>query len=509
MAATRSKDTQSNSGSANTATTANAEDKRSKNTDDSKSVNADGKENAAAGQPLGPPPRPNQNSNIDYFNQSHNGNNNPSYTTEPNPFEEQFGNPSDTPGKLGLPPLASLTSPSSLLPNDTPGWNSLRAGPLSPAMLTGPTGGDYFDSAYARGFPTPNESSMRTGLTPGGGGSMFPAPSPGTAAMFNSLGMNTPGTLDFLKSGINTRASNGVAPTSQPSDNQTSQSLDLKLPAAQANTTFDASGHADADAANGLFMLAQSNGTRQPNGFQNTQTSQVTSSMPTSSVPATAERNGKTSIGSSSTQVDDDFSDSDVSVEAPKPTTRSRGRKAAEPKSTPNNRRKATDTPAKAPSSKRAKNNNMNFDKMEDDDDSPPPETHKDGRKMTDEEKRKNFLERNRIAALKCRQRKKQWLANLQSKCDLYSQENDALTHTVNQLREQVFTLKQLLISHKDCPVTIQQNLNPQAFNQLLNQDVGMVGYIPTTNGAVQPMPMMMADGRQVNQNTGQVMPRA
>jgi ATF/CREB family transcription factor len=481
---------------------------------DSKPVNSDGKENAAAGQPLGPPPRPNQQGNQsgDYFNQSH-GSNNPAYTTEPNPFEEQFGNPSDTPGKLGLPPLAALTSPSSLLPNDTPGWNSLRAGPLSPAMLTGPTGGDYFDPAYARGFPTPNESSMRTGLTPGGGGSMFPAPSPGTTAMFNSLGMNTPGTLDFLKSGINTRASaNGNAPTSQPSDNQTSQGLDLKLPTAQSNAQFDAAGHADADAANGLFMLAQSNGARQQNGYQNAQAPQVTTSTGNASISAAAPtRNGKTSVGSSSTQVEDDLSDSDESEEAPKPATRSRGRKGATPKSTPNNRRKATDTPAKTPASKRARTIAQEKDSspMDDDDDEEEPTHHKDGKKMTDEEKRKNFLERNRIAALKCRQRKKQWLANLQSKCDLYSQENDALTHTVNQLREQVFTLKQLLISHKDCPVTIQQNLNPQAFNQLLNQDVGMVGYMPNGNGAVQPMPMMMPDGRQVPPNPGQVLPRS
>jgi ATF/CREB family transcription factor len=64
-----------------------------------------------------------------------------------------------------------------------------------------------------------------------------------------------------------------------------------------------------------------------------------------------------------------------------------------------------------------------------------------------------------RVAALKCRQRKKQWLANLQSKVETYSQENDNLTHTISILREEVVNLKTLLLAHKDCPVTQQQGL--------------------------------------------------
>src|ERR1700761_2036916 len=200
--------------------------------------NAEGKENSSTTQPLGPPPRPSQSGSDgpDYFGQVHNPANNPAYQAEPNPFEAQFGNPSsETPGKL-LPSVAALTSPSALLPNDTPGWNSLRSGPLSPAMLAGPAG-DYFDSGYSRSFPTPNESGLRTGLTPGGGGSMFPAPSPNSQAIFNGLqlGAPTPNTLDFFKTGLSARsAANGITPTSQPTEAPTSQGMDLKLPTSQA-----------------------------------------------------------------------------------------------------------------------------------------------------------------------------------------------------------------------------------------------------------------------------------
>jgi len=63
------------------------------------------------------------------------------------------------------------------------------------------------------------------------------------------------------------------------------------------------------------------------------------------------------------------------------------------------------------------------------------------------------------VAALKCRQRKKQWLANLQQKVELYSSENDALSAQISALREEVVNLKTLLLAHKDCPVTQQQGL--------------------------------------------------
>lgn len=61
------------------------------------------------------------------------------------------------------------------------------------------------------------------------------------------------------------------------------------------------------------------------------------------------------------------------------------------------------------------------------------------------------------MAALKCRQRKKQWLANLQNKVDVYQSENDQLSQQIAALREEVVNLKTLLLAHKDCPVTQSQ----------------------------------------------------
>jgi ATF/CREB family transcription factor len=346
--------------------------------------------------PLGPPPKPSQGSNGDYFSQVHpDSSNNHPYQSEPNPFEAQFGNPSDTPGKL-LPPVAALTSPSAVLPNETPGW-SLRAGPLSPAMLAGPATADYFDTNYSRSFPTPNESGLRTGLTPGGGGSMFPAPSPNSQGIFNAihLGAQTPNTLDFLRTGVSAKAAAGnLGPTSQPTETQASQSLDLKLPVTQP-ATAEAFVHPDADAANGLFMLAQSNGGR--NG-QFSAPDRAAMPAPASHAPEVrpvqvpANRKNRTP---SSPPADADTSESEESEPVAKPATRSRGRRTVETKPA-NNRRKAPDQPVKHPAAKKQKAGSSHDRAVQ-----PPSDDEdmaKDGPKMTDEEKRKNFLERNRYA---------------------------------------------------------------------------------------------------------------
>ncbi|KAG2187522.1 hypothetical protein INT44_005211 [Umbelopsis vinacea] len=70
-----------------------------------------------------------------------------------------------------------------------------------------------------------------------------------------------------------------------------------------------------------------------------------------------------------------------------------------------------------------------------------------------DTDKRKNFLERNRQAALKCRQRKKQWLAELQNKVEYLSTDNEKLQTQATSLREEIINLKTLLLAHKDCTV--------------------------------------------------------
>ncbi|KAI9671898.1 MAG: hypothetical protein M1817_003443 [Caeruleum heppii] len=482
-----------------------------------------GLSNAETTEPLAPPPRPapqNAAETPDYFSTVHDGSH---LSLEPNPFEQSFGNPAvETPGKSLLPPVASLTSPASLLRDGAAStgfnWpNSLRSGPLSPAMLTGPTGAsDYFESHLRGGFPTPNESSLRTGLTPGGGGSMFPAPSPNSQALFQQLANSgaTPSTIDFHRTAMSAAAvRKHETDLGSQSNLATSQSTDQEANGATANVSqpqlqqaapvaqqaADPFGQHDAnDAANGLFLLAQArNGHQaqepstsglQPPAVPQRHPNVQMSTQPTGSVQAqqTSPRSTKKgsrahggSLGGSisgsargMSEMSGDFSESGGEEKA-KPNTRNKAKKGGnQSRSGQANsaRRKAEEAPPKAPPTKKARVSSgismpdFNVDSDEDDDNKEEM-LNENGKKMTDEEKRKNFLERNRVAALKCRQRKKQWLANLQAKVEIFSSENDTLNGQVAQMREEIVNLKTLLLAHKDCPVSQAQGMGGMGMN--------------------------------------------
>lgn len=503
----------------------------------------EGSSNAEVAKPLAPPPRPGQpqqapggNDTPDFFAPQVGGG---SLSLEPNPFEQSFGGGGgpETPGGTKLPSVAALTSPSSLLPgsNATPfnwGGGSLRTGPLSPAMLSGPAN-DYFSDAHhlRGGFPTPNESSLRSGLTPGGSGSMFPAPSPSSQAIFAQLasGGATPNTIDFHRTALSAAAKREHSSSSSPQQPQQQPATSSSQPQESSSTTSVVKSEAkpatgpldphDNDAANGLYMLAQ--GAQGRNGAQNSShfpTAPAPAPAPApvaASAPGTVHAHPAHHPSSLATQCQEIMAhhsnnhvasidsgraaseNSNISEEGTKakPSTRGRAKKSSV---SSNGRRKADELPAKLPPSKKGKGNNgmMNgglgsSDEEEEDDDDDDLKTKiEDGgskSKMTDEEKRKNFLERNRVAALKCRQRKKQWLANLQNKVELFSTENDALSNQITQLKEEVVNLKALLLAHKDCSVTQQHGAymsQMEPYNTQMNP-YGMAG--PMSNSQVMP----------------------
>jgi ATF/CREB family transcription factor len=296
-------------------------------------------------------------------------------------------------------------------------------------MLSGPAN-DYFgDGHHLRGgFPTPNESSLRSGLTPGGSGSMFPAPSPNSQALFAQLasGGATPSTLDFHRTALS-----AAAKRDQPNGNQQQsaqgQQQNQTQPQQQQNQALQPQGQAqqqqqpvqpqqpptsqpqempngvktepkaasgpfdphDNDAANGLFMLAQGASSR--NGAQSQGTGHA---HPTSGKQA----------GANGTSVDagrgvSEATNGSEENDGAKPATRGKGKK----NQAANNRRKADEAPAKAPPNKKSKANSgaaappsVSEEEDSDDEDDMKEDEHGNKTKMTDEEKRKNFLERNR-----------------------------------------------------------------------------------------------------------------
>ncbi|XP_069504343.1 cyclic AMP-responsive element-binding protein 5 isoform X2 [Ambystoma mexicanum] len=81
-------------------------------------------------------------------------------------------------------------------------------------------------------------------------------------------------------------------------------------------------------------------------------------------------------------------------------------------------------------------------------------------RRVVDEdpdERRRKFLERNRAAATRCRQKRKVWVMSLEKKAEELTQTNMQLQNEVSMLKNEVSQLKQLLLTHKDCPITAMQ----------------------------------------------------
>lgn len=67
----------------------------------------------------------------------------------------------------------------------------------------------------------------------------------------------------------------------------------------------------------------------------------------------------------------------------------------------------------------------------------------------SDAESRQRSLERNRLAASKCRQRKKEWVDELAHKAEKMTRENEYLKQMLVQLKEETLYLKSQLIMHK------------------------------------------------------------
>ena len=303
-----------------------------------------------------------------------------------------------------LPPLASLASPS-----DTTGYaawgmsatdmGSLRSGPLSPAMLAGPqqqhqqqqqqqhqTLAGFDASSFGRTGLTPS-----TGLTPLVGGPVsFPPPSPNTAAFLAMVSNSTtaanlasttaatitPNTLSAITGVLNN--------TAMPQSYQTFAPQRQDYPSAAAQAQSDVAGQ-----VNGLFLLSQAHQelAKREEAQQRASTSAEPSMNPQAADPPSQPRRAAKRKS--------------TDAQAPAPMTSSatrngnkKARTAAPPASKPKRGKRAD--------SLMMSDDDEDLDDDESDDGMSPTSlngtsaTKTPKKPETEEEKRRNFLERNR-----------------------------------------------------------------------------------------------------------------
>lgn len=251
---------------------------------------------------------------------------------------------------------------------------------------------------------------------------MFPAPSPNSQVILQQLQSSgaTPSTLDFHRTAMNAAKSGFQPPTSNAAQEQEQQQLqattmDSKvIQAGVPNDPNDQYEHPDAtDAANGLFLLAKGGQTNGRYGMNNNQAAPSQTIQAPQSQPQHQQQSQEMPINTAkrgarkpNTSVDNIVPAPEMNEmsESPKPSQRSKGKRAVATRAAPatNGRRKADDSPAKGPTKKAKGNNgNANVDPILDHAGSEEPENEldepqDDNKKLTDEEKRRNFLERNR-----------------------------------------------------------------------------------------------------------------
>ncbi|KAG9284042.1 hypothetical protein G9A89_022816 [Geosiphon pyriformis] len=430
---------------------------------------------------------------------------------EPNPFEQSFSHVTPLPDsetnnspKPSLPPVASITSPSAGIPpsQDQYGWNlhTLRSGPLSPSMLEGPQNPIVFDdlqpngraSTTNMGYNTFSETSPRSmGLYGNGnmsstminsasipvinmgpldpfGRNVFTTqgvPRPLTDSERNKIASNPATVAASTNSNSSVSQQGGVPSTISVIPSSVTGSALMNMGTGATKTTSNTNLMVANPVPNQSVMF--SNTTIANRGILSVAQQMQESQHRTISdavVPKTENddlvslennhnlflsRNGgysnamsgsvsvaaSTSTASSDDGYEDESYDNlDSHIDSHKVSNPST------PSSSRSRRRKAEDNLSDQPPSKKSNQQQ----KVKND--------------LTDEEKRRNFLERNRQAALKCRQRKKQWLANLQNKVEYLVQDNERLENQATALREEILNLKTLLLAHKDCPISTQAN---------------------------------------------------
>jgi ATF/CREB family transcription factor len=383
-------------------------------------------------------------------------------------------------------------------------------------MLAGP---QNFDPTSFRTGLTPDLSSFKTGLTPlGTAGGSYPPPSPNTAAFLamvtNASGSAiTPNTLSALSGNpIDTHAANnGSLPSTQTDqDTQEGAGSGVKMtqpnyvngahhgsdesraqPGAEPNRTGKQGNHGNGtnQAASGLFMLSQAHQELAKRGdgndpyagsaFTHGGTGLSDAKSLYSNVPSSATAGQSKSMANGSKQQ----RLQDAQVPQPKNGKRKNGMVVEGSKKASKKTKGTAKTEEFSPSGESDELvDESNYD-MSGVNGGMHDYSNEVG--ADEDEKRRNFLERNRQAALKCRQRKKAWLASLQAKVEYLQTDNEHLQGSVGALRNEVMFLKsQLMQAQRQLAA---HGLAPQADQMQRHSVSGPMG-IPTS--AMMPQAM-------------------
>ncbi|KAL9007612.1 MAG: hypothetical protein Q9173_007160 [Seirophora scorigena] len=103
-----------------------------------------------------------------------------------------------------------------------------------------------------------------------------------------------------------------------------------------------------------------------------------------------------------------------------------------------------------------------------------------------EEVRRHKFLERNRVAASKCRQKKKEWTQNLEARARELQKENRSVRAMLDSLRDEMLFLKGEMLKHSNCRCEhiqgwVKSSAASRDLSPLIKNELSPVNSAPTT----------------------------
>ncbi|KAI4288477.1 MAG: hypothetical protein L6R35_002260 [Caloplaca aegaea] len=103
-----------------------------------------------------------------------------------------------------------------------------------------------------------------------------------------------------------------------------------------------------------------------------------------------------------------------------------------------------------------------------------------------EEVRRHKFLERNRVAASKCRQKKKEWTQNLESRARELQKENRSVRIMLDSLRDEMLFLKGEMLKHSNCSCEhiqgwVKSSAASRDLSPIIKSEQSPVNSAPTT----------------------------
>ncbi|PIA15761.1 hypothetical protein COEREDRAFT_81708 [Coemansia reversa NRRL 1564] len=372
-----------------------------------------------------------------------------------------------------LPPITAIDVPMSGA-NTTAEWGaeSLRSGPLSPAMLGGPAG----PTTKPMGRPTPrlgvSDPLLHTGLTPFIAGEAHPT-STGLEGVRMAPALATPGLQAVIRAAFDgkeiTATPGGTLHIAEPQPTQRrSSEVAMGGVAASMAASHDVAAALSTMADTRLLPLAVgggASGAAQPMASlsgagptDNLPTATlVTRPLPASKLPALSpppaaapvrhSKRRRNAAGLAQSQPPQSQPPQSQPLQSLSQSTPSGPPAKAKRARSSSSKLSRSRPPAKASTAATKKKTPQSVASSGESDQEDGPDD------ADSDDKRRQFLERNRIAALKCRQRKKRQLQELQERHDYMMAENERLHSEFAQMRETALRVRTLLAAHSECSV--------------------------------------------------------